>query len=71
MATVNLLPGYGFVVNTGTGTNLLPGYGFVSGTFSAGGANIKTVDGLALASVKTFNGLAVASVKTKLGVTAQ
>ena len=27
--SVNLLPGYGFVQESGTGNNLLPGYGFV------------------------------------------
>jgi hypothetical protein len=39
-------------------------------TPSAGGpANVKTVDGLALASIKTVNGLAIASVKSIDGLT--
>lgn len=36
---------------------------------AAGPANVKTVNGLAIASVKTIDGLAIASVKTKNGLT--
>jgi hypothetical protein len=32
MASVNLIPGHGFMVNTSTGTNLIPGHGFAKGT---------------------------------------
>lgn len=32
MATVNLIPGGGYIVNRGTGTNLIPGGGYVKET---------------------------------------
>jgi hypothetical protein len=32
MASVNLVPGHGFQVVTGTGTNLVPGHGVVKET---------------------------------------
>ncbi len=35
---------------------------------AAAGGEIKTVDGLAIASVKTINGLGIASVKTRNGL---
>lgn len=40
----------------------------VAYTAAAGGSDIKTINGLAIASVKTINGLAIASVKTLAGL---
>jgi hypothetical protein len=41
---------------------------FKAATGSSGPANVKTVQGLAIASVKTAQGLAIASVKTVQGL---
>ena len=53
-------------------TNVLSGPIDVYVTYTEGGAagpaNVKTVNGLAIASVKTVNGLAIASVKTINGL---
>ena len=52
--------------SAGTGDWTQAGLGIKSGP--VGPANVKTVDGLAIASVKTVNGLAIASVKTINGL---
>lgn len=49
-------------------TTLYNGGAGLTYPFILGPANVKTVDGLAIASVKTMNGLAIASVKTVNGL---
>ena len=48
------------------------GFPFISQfPYVSPGAQLKTINGLALAGVKTYNGLAIASVKTINGLTTQ
>jgi hypothetical protein len=55
MASQNLLPGYGFLNETGTGDNLLPGYGFVNETQS-GAATTYAFSGASSGTVLVASG---------------